>query len=186
MRRRGAGASLGDLQGVWARTAGQHTIEVLVRVGEDWRIVQRHQVADVGAGFSTLTPAAQCGGGQTLWPSRGQAPRRQKFNARKTAVDGITFASAKEAARYRDLVLRLRAGEIRDLRLQPTFEVRTGTASGVSSRTGLYSADFEYVETATGLRIVEDVKGGDATRTQAYKLRKRAVEAAYGITISEV
>lgn len=174
------------LEGVGFRTVGRH-VELLVQVGGTCRVVDRREIADAGAGFDVLVPRAKFTEGKALWPTTSAATRRQKFNARKTVVDGITFDSAKEAARYRDLVLRLRAGEIRDLRLQPTFELRTaGTAAGVQARTGIFSADFDYVVVATGARVIEDAKGGTATATTAYRLRKRAVEAAYGITIVEV
>ena len=46
-----------------------------------------------------------------------------KFNARKTVVDGITFDSKKEANRYRELKLLERAGKICCLRLQVPFEL---------------------------------------------------------------
>lgn len=179
-------AVLPGLEGVGFRTVGRH-VELLVQVGGTCRVVDRREVADVGAGFDVLVPQAKFDDGKALWPTRpGAQVRRQKFNARKTVVDGITFDSAKEAARYQVLVLRLRAGEIRDLRLQPTFEIRTAGTAGVQARTGIFSADFDYVDVATGARVIEDVKGGRATATTAYRLRKRAVEAAHGITISEV
>lgn len=178
---------LPGLEGVGFRTIGRTTIELLVQTGGTTRVVDRRSVADVGPGFDVIVPHATCVDAKPLWPARpGAAPRRQKFNARTTVVDGVTFASAKEAARYQVLVQRLRAGDIRDLRLQPTFEIRTASTAGVQARTGIFSADFDYVVVATGARVVEDVKGGRATATEAYRLRKRAVEAAYGITISEV
>ena len=44
-----------------------------------------------------------------------------KYGNRKTEVDGIVFDSKKEAERYRDLKLLERAGDIRELVLQPSF-----------------------------------------------------------------
>lgn len=46
-----------------------------------------------------------------------------KYNAKKVEIDGITFDSKKEAARYCDLKLMQRAGEIRDLQLQVEYEL---------------------------------------------------------------
>lgn len=40
-----------------------------------------------------------------------------KYHAQPTLVDGIRFASRKEAARYRELCLLERAGEIQGLQL---------------------------------------------------------------------
>ena len=39
----------------------------------------------------------------------------RKYNARKTVVDGIKFDSKKEAARYSELKLMEKAGEIYNL-----------------------------------------------------------------------
>ena len=41
-----------------------------------------------------------------------------KYNAKKTELDGIVFDSRKEAGRYAELKLLERAGHIEDLTLQ--------------------------------------------------------------------
>ena len=46
-----------------------------------------------------------------------------KYGNSKTKVDGIVFDSQLEARRYSELKLLLRAGKIRDLQLQKSFEV---------------------------------------------------------------
>ena len=46
---------------------------------------------------------------------------RNKYGARKTVIDGITFDSKREAIRYQELKLLERAGEIKDLELQPKY-----------------------------------------------------------------
>jgi hypothetical protein len=107
--------------------------------------------------------------------------RRPKFGNRRTEVDGITFASAREAARYRDLCLMQAAGEIADLTLQPTWVL---VVNGL--RVGRYSADFAYTDRRTGQLVVEDVKGGEATKTQAYQLRKKLLLACHGLQVTEV
>lgn len=126
-----------------------------------------------------------------------------KYRAVRTEVDGITFASKKEAARYGELKLLEKAGSIRALELQPVFALRVaatrthewknGPLAGksvtfnVDKKVGVYLADFQYEElTETGGRwdrVVEDVKG---VRTPVYRLKKKMVEAIYGITIREV
>jgi hypothetical protein len=116
----------------------------------------------------------------------------------KTTVDGITFHSKREAARYGELKLLEKAGEILDLKLQPSFvlmapvirggveNINEGTIERVSP-IGEYRADFSYI--ANGYRpvldrlIVEDVKG---FRTALYKWKKRHVERQYDITIHEI
>jgi hypothetical protein len=104
---------------------------------------------------------------------------RQKYGATPTTVDGIRFHSAKE------LKLLEKAGEIRELELQPRFPLLTpvpGSTTG-RARVGDYVADFRYREGQKGLLVVEDVKG---FKTQAYRWKKKHVEAQYGIQIREV
>ncbi len=105
--------------------------------------------------------------------------RRHKYGAVSTMVDGIRFASKKEAGRYQELKLLKKAGEITGLILQPVFELYELHGQRVAK----YIADFAYTDQTTGRRVIEDVKG---VRTPVYKLKKRWVEAQYGITIVEI
>ena len=120
----------------------------------------------------------------------GIAPvRANKYHARKCTVDGIQFDSRREAERYRELQILKRAGLIRNLERQPEFLILVSTLYGTSPRplvrVGRYRADFRYVDTDTGQLVIEDAKS-PATRTTAYRLRKRLVEAIHGVTIREV
>lgn len=114
---------------------------------------------------------------------------RTKYGARPVVVDGIRFDSTKESRRYGDLVLLAKVGAIRDLVLQPSFPLlvvelwRPGPSNVVS--VGRFTADFQYVDGETGETVVEDVKS-TFTKTTAYRLRKRLVEAIHGIRIREV
>ncbi|MEP0454477.1 MAG: DUF1064 domain-containing protein, partial [Roseibium sp.] len=45
-------------------------------------------------------------------------PKSQKYGAQRTVVDGVTFDSKKEAARWAQLCLLQRAGQISDLKRQ--------------------------------------------------------------------
>ena len=124
-------------------------------------------------------------------PQRADTPRpKGKYHNVKVRVDGLTFDSLREAARYAELKLLLAAGVIRDLDVHPVFalqvlELTEATAPPwVIHTIGKYTADFRYVVSATGVVMVEDVKS-PPTRTDAYQLRKRFVEAQYGIVITE-
>jgi len=86
------------------------------------------------------------------------------------------FASKKEAARYQELKLLEKAGEISDLRTHPVFRLEI---NGVLICK--YEADFSYRDWQ-GLPITEDVKG---VRTPIYKLKKKLMRAIYGIEILE-
>lgn len=97
---------------------------------------------------------------------------KSKYSARKTAVDGIVFDSAKEARRYCELKLLERAGEISDLQMQVKFELipKQDGESAVN-----YKADFVYTE-KDGARIVEDVKG---FRTKEYIIKRKLFKLKY-------
>lgn len=101
-----------------------------------------------------------------------------KWRNRKTTIDGITFDSVLEARRYCDLKLMERAGEIRDLELQPGFELLPSfrDKTGKLHRAIKYIADFRYTEVATGLIIVEDVKGME---TREFKMKRKLLLSRY-------
>lgn len=103
-----------------------------------------------------------------------------KYKAIKEVVDGITFASRKEARRYRQLKLLERAREIQGLELQVSYPLIKKSKYGREIK---YIADFVYLE--NGKTIVEDVKS-KATVTPVYRLKKRLMQELYGITIKEV
>lgn len=96
---------------------------------------------------------------------------RHKFFAKAVTIDGHRFASKAEGARYVELRLLEKAGEIRDLVLQPRFKLHVG---GVLI--GTYVADFVY-EDAAGTRVVEDVKGLDLPLG---RWKRKHFEAEYG------
>lgn len=112
--------------------------------------------------------------------------RRHKYGAVRTVVDGISFQSKREAARYQELKLLEKAGEIHGLVLQPHYHLTAGL-SGVS--VGKYIADFEYCECRRGDKcarsrvVTEDAKG---FKTPLYRWKRKHVEAQYGIEIREV
>ncbi len=97
-------------------------------------------------------------------------PSRNKWNARKVHLDGFTFDSQAEARRYEELRLLEMAGEIHDLKVHPRFELLPRDKV-LGLRAVHYTADFQYTE--GGRVIVEDVKGGSATITEAFKLRRQ-------------
>ena len=101
---------------------------------------------------------------------------QSKYRAVRTTVNGLEFASQKEARRYQALLLLERAGQIRDLELQPRFPCHVNDLLVCT-----YVADFRYAE--NGAWIVEDVKG---MKTDVYRIKAKLVKAIYGITIKEV
>lgn len=110
-------------------------------------------------------------------------------NVRRTRLDGWTFASAREAARYQELKLLRVAGQITELEVHPSipivFEGRPVLLRSErypNGRVLRYVADFRYAE--DGKVIVEDVKMQSGHRTETYRL-KRALVAHMGIEIRE-
>lgn len=95
-----------------------------------------------------------------------------KYNAKPTQVDGHNFDSKREAARYQELTLLQRAGEICNLQLHPTFELQKSfkDSTGKKHRAIVYEADFSYYEKGNPRPIVEDTKGFE---TQAWLIKKK-------------
>lgn len=104
--------------------------------------------------------------------------RRNKYGARKVVVDGITFDSAKEAGRYRELKILQEAGHIRDLTLQPSYPFPVRYVG--SKRPITYKADFSYRDNCKGEDVVEDVKG---IETQIFKIKRALMKHFHGIDI---
>jgi hypothetical protein len=94
-----------------------------------------------------------------------------KYKAKKTEIDGIIFDSKAEAKRYQELKLIERAGQIKNLSLQPRFMLQEGfvnTHTGKKERAIEYVSDFMYLE--NNVIIVEDVKG---MKTSDYKIKRK-------------
>jgi len=101
-----------------------------------------------------------------------------KYNAKKTIVDGITFDSRKESIRYSELKLLEKAGVIDSLDIQPRFDLIVN-----GTKCGFYRGDFKYNE--NGKEIVEDVKSPFTAKLPVYRLKKKLIKAIYGIEIRE-
>lgn len=101
--------------------------------------------------------------------------RGSKYGNRRTEVDGISFASAKEARRWSELRLLERAGQISGLERQVRYRMEV---RGVPVTT--YVADFRYER--EGGYVVEDAKG---FATDVYKLKKKLMRAVFDIEIQE-
>ena len=108
---------------------------------------------------------------------RGQNKSYNKYGNKKVIVDGHKFDSQKEALRYKELKLMERAGVIKDLELQPTFElIPTIRTEHETLRKTIYKADFKYFDVNADHEVVEDVKG---FKTDVYKLKKKMLLHKY-------
>lgn len=102
--------------------------------------------------------------------------------AKAAGITGTRFASKAEARRYLELVMLTRAGQISELELQPRFDLHALDGTKVAR----YNADFRYYDRSAKRVIVEDVKGGRATRTAVYSMKKKLLAAEHGVEIREV
>ena len=110
-------------------------------------------------------------------------PGKSKYGAvRVRTVDGIEHDSKKEAARWQELNLMLRARLIEDLQRQVRFEL---IPKQDGERACTYIADFVYIDRKTGQKVVEDVKS-PATRTEAYRIKRKLMLLVHGIRIKEI
>ena len=102
-------------------------------------------------------------------------PWKSKYRAQPVWIDGIRFPSKKEGGRYLELKLLEKAGHIKNLELQPRYDLIIN-----GKNCGFYKADFRFFE--GGKRKIVDVKG---VRTPVYILKKKIVEALYNVEIIE-
>lgn len=117
-----------------------------------------------------------------------------KYHNQKTKVDGIPFDSQKEARRFIELRSLLKAGKIRNLKLQPQFTLQESyvTPEGERVRAVRYVADFSYERPVEPwqngciywVSVVEDVKS-KATRTAQYEIKRKLMLERLGIAIEE-
>ena len=105
--------------------------------------------------------------------------RRKKggrYNKTVVEVDNIKFDSKIEAARYSQLRILEKAGEIKQLELQPKFIIQQNCKIKLNDKVKTqlmikYIADFKYIE--NGKIIVEDVKSKYTSSDAQYKIKRK-------------
>lgn len=102
--------------------------------------------------------------------SKPTKPR--KYRNERTDVDGITFDSKKEAARWQELRLLWNAGHITGLRRQVAYALHIN-----GQLVGKFTPDFAYVE--KGRQICEETKSPITKAEAGYRLRVRVFQALY-------
>lgn len=113
---------------------------------------------------------------------------KSKYKNKKTVrvLNGkvIEFDSLKEAKRFDELYLLLRAKKISNLVIQPEYVlVKAQKHNGKTFRAVKYISDFRYIQ--DGKTIVEDVKG---YKTDVYQVKVKVFLSIYGekITFKEI
>lgn len=126
---------------------------------------------------------------------------KNKYYSKKVTIDGITFDSKREAKRWCELRLLERAGAITNLKRQVPFELipaqyhtfarygkrgqRIKDGKRCIEKSVVYNADFVYIDTESGMQIVEDTKS-EPTRTKDYIIKRKLMLYVHGIIIKEV
>lgn len=98
--------------------------------------------------------------------------QRNKYGAKPQVIDGIRFASKREANRFLLLRLSQRQGLITGLVPHPQFPLIVN-----GRHVAYYTADSTYYR--DGKKVVEDVKSPSTARNEAYRLRSKLFQALY-------
>ena len=99
-----------------------------------------------------------------------------KYNNKKTIVDGIKFDSEMESHYYIYLKQLKEIGEVVDFEIQPTFLLQEGfNLNGKKIRAITYKADFKVIY-KDGHEEVIDVKG---KLTEEFKIKRKMLLYRY-------
>ena len=125
--------------------------------------------------------------------------KNKYYNIKTKTTDGLVFDSYKEARRWEQLLLLEKAGKIRSLERQVSYELipaqyetferysesgkRLKDGQRLVERAVTYVADFRYTDAETGENIVEDTKG---VKTKDYVIKRKLMFAVHGIKIHEI
>ena len=166
----------------------------------------REQVAQkmLAENKGTATPPALRATSPCAGEALGAANKYKNKPGVRVLANGkeFKFDSQKEMRRFDELMILLKAGRIKDLKLQPEFTLREAYTDpeGWHIRPLKYRADFSYFEKMTPLRggqgsdrptdeiwrpVVEDVKS-QATKTRVYEMKKQMMLEKFQIRIREI
>lgn len=110
---------------------------------------------------------------------RAQAKaKRNKYRARKTVVDGITFDSALEAKYYANLKLLEKAGAVYGVECQVEYPIEIN-----GKHCCKYLADFRFYDKERDRVRVIDCKGFD---TAVSRLKRKLVAAVHGVEVEVI
>lgn len=112
---------------------------------------------------------------------RKRRSKRRKYHNVPVIADGIRFDSQTEYRRYEVLKQRQEVGAIADLRCHPKYVLHVN-----GQKLGTYSADFAYVDAASGDERVEDLKSPVTAREKSYLWKRKHLFLEYGIAVKTV
>lgn len=103
-------------------------------------------------------------------------PKRNKYGAKRTVVDGILFDSKAEGSYYTMLKMREKAGEVSAVELQRPFSLLGPKGELICT----YKADFCFWDHKADRFRVVDVKG---VETAVFKLKRKMMKVLLGIEV---
>ena len=109
-------------------------------------------------------------------PAEQKPKKRSKYGNRRTECGGRVFDSAHEAEVFKQLDLRVRAGDLRGVVCQQVFALPGGVK---------YIADFVALKN-DGTYDVLDAKSEATRKDKTYRLKRRQMKEVLGIEIVEV
>ena len=127
---------------------------------------------------------ARRGGGEITQATEKKITPRNKYGNRRVEVDGIKFDSIHEADVYRDLMMRVKAGELKCVCRQVKFDLGGGRNAGKDSRYQ-YIADFVTIDQENRVDVL-DAKSEITRKNRTYINKKKQILAEWGIAIREV
>ena len=111
-------------------------------------------------------------------PRRAPEPQRKnKYGAQKTELDGLMFDSKKESVQWAKFCRMEAAGLISNLKRQTALEFHVK-----GKKMFTYKPDMEY-DTPDGAHHYVDVKSEITAKNPVFRLKRKIIEAEYGITI---
>lgn len=112
--------------------------------------------------------------------------RPSKYRSEKTSFAGLKFDSKKEAARWGELLILERLGQIERLERQVAYELAPSVKFEGEKRAKpalRYVADFRYRVVATGQTVVEDVKSPVTASLPAFRIKQHLMKSVHGLEV---
>lgn len=121
-----------------------------------------------------------CGGlSMTVGKPDGPQKKRRKYGNDPQYVGWKKFDSKKEAAFYQELMLRVKAGELKCVLRQVPFDL-------AEKERLQYFADFVAIRPDNTIEAVYDVKSEPTRKSEKYVIKKKLMKELWDIEIKEV
>lgn len=99
--------------------------------------------------------------------------KQNKYHADNPTKYGKRWDSKKELAYYENLLLLQKAGEIKEIELQPSFLLQEAfKRNGKTERAIRYNADFKVTYSDGHIEII-DVKASTKFKTEVYRIKRK-------------